>query len=226
MADIPKLQPGILQGMHYNTQEWLRQSTDSINARFALVLDTQTANLIYAGPSSGAAAIPSFRNIVPADFGTQTANRVMAGPTSGGVANPTLRALVAADIPVISAASVPVISYSSLPIQSYHASFTGTQVTNQVALTVTNSGMYLLNTYVQWTAVGIGAGLAYTQKWNDGVVTQTDSTLSISNSDNTPSRVTQFAKLGAATNITFTTTQSANPTFGTYEVYVIILQIG
>lgn len=48
---------------------------------------------------------------------TQTANYVMAGPTSGGAAAPSFRALVASDIPDISAdivvASVP-FSYSSL----------------------------------------------------------------------------------------------------------------
>lgn len=34
------------------------------------------------------------------DFDTQTANKVLAGPTSGGAAKPTMRALVAADLPI------------------------------------------------------------------------------------------------------------------------------
>lgn len=37
---------------------------------------------------------------------TQTANRVFAGPTSGGAAAPTFRALVAADIPALDAAKI------------------------------------------------------------------------------------------------------------------------
>lgn len=36
---------------------------------------------------------------IPAAFGTQTANTVWAGPTTGAAANPSFRALVAADIP-------------------------------------------------------------------------------------------------------------------------------
>lgn len=40
-------------------------------------------------------------------LGTQTANTVFAGPTSGGAATPTMRALVAADIPSLSATYLP-----------------------------------------------------------------------------------------------------------------------
>ena len=72
-----------------------------------LSLDTQTANLVFAGPTTGAAAVPSFRAIVPADvpqlFADQAANIVYAGPATGADAAPAFRALVAADIPDISA---------------------------------------------------------------------------------------------------------------------------
>lgn len=68
MTTIPKLNPSSLGQLPYEVQEWARQSTDSINARFGLVLDPQSPNIVYAGPSSGAAAVPSFRSLVRADI--------------------------------------------------------------------------------------------------------------------------------------------------------------
>lgn len=41
---------------------------------FAVTLATQTANLMFAGPTTGAAATPTFRAIVAADLGTGTAD--------------------------------------------------------------------------------------------------------------------------------------------------------
>jgi hypothetical protein len=68
----------------------------------------QSANSVYAGPASGAAATPTFRAMVAADFpalpyvsnAAQAANLVLAGPASGSAATPTYRALVAKDFPV------------------------------------------------------------------------------------------------------------------------------
>jgi hypothetical protein len=82
---------------------------------------TASANLIFAGPGSGAAAAPSFRALVAADIpnldtsklttgtlavarggtgaATASANLVFAGPGSGAAAAPSFRSLVAADIP-------------------------------------------------------------------------------------------------------------------------------
>lgn len=65
------------------------------------VLATQTANLIWGGPASGAAAAPTFRKLVASDFGNHTANTVLVGPATGAAAAPTFRALVAADIPAL-----------------------------------------------------------------------------------------------------------------------------
>lgn len=62
-------------------------------------LQSQTANTLLGGPTSGSPAAPTFRNLVGADFSTQSANAVLVGPTSGGAATPTFRALVAADLP-------------------------------------------------------------------------------------------------------------------------------
>lgn len=73
------------------------------SANLTLTLANQTANRVFAGPSSGGAAQPAFRSIVSADFGTQPAIRVLIGPTSGGDATPTFRALVAGDLPLATA---------------------------------------------------------------------------------------------------------------------------
>jgi hypothetical protein len=64
----------------------------------------QSANTLYAGPTSGGLAPPAFRALVLNDlpsgiYGTQTANLVWAGPSTGPSAAPTFRALVSADFP-------------------------------------------------------------------------------------------------------------------------------
>lgn len=90
-------------------------------------LATESANTVWAGPTTGAAATPTFRSLVNADLpattptvppeltvsgnvaspagaltigkATEPANTVWAGPTSGPAAQPTFRTLVSADIP-------------------------------------------------------------------------------------------------------------------------------
>lgn len=73
----------------------------------ALAFGTQAANLVYAGPSTGAAAAPTFRALVAADIPVlpyisnvtvQTANFGLLGPVTGAAAAPTFRALVTADL--------------------------------------------------------------------------------------------------------------------------------
>lgn len=81
----------------------------------------ETANYIFAGPTSGGAATPAFRALVAADIpnlpasiitsgtmaiarggtnaSTTSANFAFIGPTSGGAAAPSFRALVTADMP-------------------------------------------------------------------------------------------------------------------------------
>jgi hypothetical protein len=53
----------------------------------------------YVLTSNGPSAMPSYQTPVPV-FPTKTANTVLAGPTSGSAAVPTFRALVAADLPI------------------------------------------------------------------------------------------------------------------------------
>jgi len=73
------------------------QATDANGNTLTLTFSNQTANGVFAGPSSGAAAAPSFRQIVPADVANQSANTVMAGPATGGAGSVTFRNIVAAD---------------------------------------------------------------------------------------------------------------------------------
>lgn len=70
------------------------------SGNLGLALANQPQNLVLAGPASGFAAPPTWRNLVPADFGTVTATYVLAGPTTGNPAeNPTFRALQVTDLP-------------------------------------------------------------------------------------------------------------------------------
>lgn len=87
-----------------NVQEAIEQVQGFVDD---VTTDTQGANEIYAGPTTGADAAPTFRAMVNADlpdlaasdFAAQAANALLAGPTTGANAVPTFRAMVAADVP-------------------------------------------------------------------------------------------------------------------------------
>lgn len=66
---------------------------------FPTVPDHSVIGRIGVGGSSGPSQAIPFTSLPSAFFGAQTANKVYAGPTSGGVAVPTFRSLVGADIP-------------------------------------------------------------------------------------------------------------------------------
>jgi hypothetical protein len=78
----------------------------------------ETENTVFAGPISGAAAVPTFRALVAGDIPdlsasyvaitAESANTVFAGPVTGSppTATPTFRALVAADIPSLAASKI------------------------------------------------------------------------------------------------------------------------
>lgn len=75
------------------------------------ISETQTTNKVFAGPASGGAAAPTFRDLVAADFGIAIAqNAFLAGPSSGGAAAAAFRAITAADI----ATASPVSSFTTL----------------------------------------------------------------------------------------------------------------
>lgn len=197
MADVPKLQPGILQGMHYNTQEWLRQSTDSINARFALVLDNQNPNIIYAGPGSGAAAVPGFRS------------------------------LVAADLPTLTPAMLPSLVGSSENYNYAFNStgvLTNTVVFTSPAGGMYMIGYYV---YWTNRLAGIGStGLAFQASWNDGFGSHSLTSKAVADANFDPVYETQCLRIGSAQSLTFSTTISINPNAGVYQVYVSAQRIG
>lgn len=58
---------------------------------------TSTLNVLTQTGTGSVSAAPAWLTL-PAAFGTQTANTIFAGPASGAAANPSFRALVAADI--------------------------------------------------------------------------------------------------------------------------------
>jgi hypothetical protein len=73
---------------------------------FTVTKANQNINLVYAGPTAGPAAAPTFRALTASDippgagFGTEAANTVLAGPATPGApaAAPTARRIVPADL--------------------------------------------------------------------------------------------------------------------------------
>lgn len=77
----------------------------------ASIIGAQSVHTVYAGPSSGSSATPTFRTLVADDlpntygdsknpYGSKTANYVLAAP-NGSNGTPSFRALVSADIPAL-----------------------------------------------------------------------------------------------------------------------------
>ena len=56
--------------------------------------------------SNGAGADPTFQSVAGASFGAQSANRVFAGPSTGAATLPAFRALVGADLPLPATATL------------------------------------------------------------------------------------------------------------------------
>lgn len=94
---------------------------------------------------------------------TQAANTVWAGPTSGAANEPTFRALVTADLPQGTSVDLPYGSFSSNATQTiasattaYAITYTNNEVTNQITLTA-NSKINILvaGTYlITFSAIG------------------------------------------------------------------------
>ncbi len=118
-------------------------------------LATQSANRIFAGPTTGGVLAPTFRALVAGDFPdlssvyvsastAQTANTVLAGPATGAMTAPTWRALVAADIPSLSSVYQPLDG----------------DLTALAALAGTNT-IYYRSAANTWTAVTVSTGLNF-----------------------------------------------------------------
>ncbi len=71
----------------------------------SVTLGTQTAGTVFAGPTTGVAAIPTFRSISAVAIGTTDfasilgGNLILGGPVAGGAGFPFFRGLVTADLP-------------------------------------------------------------------------------------------------------------------------------
>jgi len=72
---------------------------------------------------------------------TQSANTVWAGPTSGGASTPTFRALVAADIAPASPASTTQILFNSAGTISGNAALTFATATGTISATISKAGI-------------------------------------------------------------------------------------
>lgn len=83
-------------GVTVPADESVSPATITAAGTFAFSRNSQAANLFLASPN-GSAGVPSYRGIVPADFGSQTANLVLASP-NGSAGVPTFRGIVNADI--------------------------------------------------------------------------------------------------------------------------------
>ena len=189
----------------------------------ALSLVTQSANTLWAGPTSGAAATPTFRSLVGADFGTQTANTVLAGPTTGSAANPTFRSLVTADLPV-GTGTVTSVTFtgdgtvlSSTPSSAVTSSGTLTATLNtqsaNLVLAGPTTGSAADPTFRALTTADLPAGI--------GTVTSValsapSSILSVSGSPITNSGTLALSLVSQTANTVWagpTTGTAANPTF-------------
>ena len=133
---------------------------------------TASANKVFAGPTSGGAAAPSFRSLAVSDIPmlnqnttgtaanvtgtvaianggtgstTASANRIFAGPTSGGAAAPSFRTLAASDIPTL----------------NQNTTGTAANVTGTVA--VANGGTGTATALTQGSIVFAGASGVYSQ---------------------------------------------------------------
>lgn len=109
-ADIPPLPYVTSVGLSAPSIFSVSGSPVTSSGTLTFSLNTQASNLVWAGPSSGSAATPSFRSLVAADIpslpyisstSTQNANTFLSGPSSGAAASPTFRTMVIADLPSI-----------------------------------------------------------------------------------------------------------------------------
>jgi len=129
---------------------------DAFTANITLTLDTQVANSVFAGPTSGSDAAPTFRTLVPADLpdATSSAKGIIQPGTGLAVSSGTLNHsnsvtsatksgitfdaqghisaavdLIASDIPVLDASKITTGSFASDRIGA--AAITATKLANK-----------------------------------------------------------------------------------------------
>ncbi len=134
----------------------------------ALGLDTQTANYVFAGPDSGAAAVPTFRALVSADipdlsgtYLTSLAGAVLTDqstPQTIGLTGSRLAKLWATDIEVTNAIAGSVTGNAG----------TVTNATLTTALTVNTGTVTLTGNVANSSVLTIGAGAVSVSGANTG----------------------------------------------------------
>ena len=140
--------------------------------------DASTSKVLLSGGSS---ANPSWSLLSASNFNTQNANLVLAGPTSGGAATPTFRSLVTADLPAAVNSSIKyeggngygstntVIRKFSTNVFTNGSDITYTgSATNGDSFTINTAGIYSITIgEYSTTAAGIGISVNSNQLTTD-----------------------------------------------------------
>ena len=90
--------------------------TDSLNTNGVTAITLNTPNVIFSTPVTFSKTGRAWSGTL--SLNNQSANRVFAGPTTGSAAAPTFRALVAADIPDLSSSYVTTTTYNNAVLDS------------------------------------------------------------------------------------------------------------
>lgn len=143
----------------------------------------QAANTLLGGPTSGAAALPSFRALVGADFGSQSANLVLASP-NGSSGSPAFRQLVGADLSAIQSAGG----------LSNNATYTNNATPANVSdltVNVNAGGIYAISAGIYFATTSGGTGGNLKMTFGGGSATATNFAVG------SMSNVSTLASLGA-----------------------------
>jgi hypothetical protein len=153
----------VLSSTAAGVRGWIAMTGSGSGTVTSVALTLPTA--VFVSPVSGSGGTTAV-SLAPA-LATQTANTIFAGPTTGSAATPTFRALVATDIPSLSSTYQPLnsaltaigansgtvdLSGLTLTLPSAFVTLTGAQtltnktLTTPVIATITNTGTLTLPT--------------------------------------------------------------------------------
>lgn len=168
----------------------------------AVTLGTQAAGTVFAGPTTGVAATPTFRGISAVAVGTTDfasilgGNLILGGPVAGGAGVPFFRGLVALDIPTTLNSTTISTQLTVTTITTPAATdLTITPLGNDLNLTdanflpTTNGTRALGDSTHRWTTVALSTGIIATGAISFDLVNAAAVTLSILNSNATAGAV-------------------------------------
>ena len=104
VADITAVTNGVFLGTRSNTLSFLTINLSDLPTNVVSSISLTTDNVIFSTPVSFSVAAYNASGTLA--LKTQVANTVFAGPTTGADANPTFRALVANDIPSLATTKI------------------------------------------------------------------------------------------------------------------------